>query len=270
MSATYDFIIDLARAHCPPPARLLDVGCGGGQVVRNAARAGYDAWGVDTFQDVWMQYAGQAAAALGDRLRVVSPGENLPFEDRAFDLVLSNQVFEHIADLPRHAAEIARVLRPGGVLIAIFPTREVVIEPHLRAPFVHRAPNGSARQRMLLGLAHGLGCTSAPRAGRAEWIASATDSLSRQIFYRRCGDIPGVLAPWFSVKDRAEPWFMRDRLRRSSRMRALSGLFAAPAFDPLLRFLCLRLANAVFVLRRNQDGPDKGCYRLNLPPDAPL
>jgi SAM-dependent methyltransferase len=250
MSATYDFIIDLARSCRAPPARLLDFGCGAGQVVRNAIDAGYDAWGADTYQDVWTQYADPAAKALGDRLRAVSPGAPLPFADGEFDLVVSNQVFEHLTEPRQAAAEIARVMRPGGFLIAIFPTREVLIEPHLRAPMVHWFPNGSARQLLFLSLSHRLGFTSAPGSDRKEWIGSATDSLRRRIFYLRARDVPHALAPWFQVERRAEPWFMRDRLQRSPRLHALSGLFAAPAFDPLLRFLCVRLANAVFVLRK--------------------
>jgi SAM-dependent methyltransferase len=44
-------------------------------------------------------------------------GENLPFADGSFDLVYSRQVFEHIRYPDRVAAEIFRVLRPGGLFI---------------------------------------------------------------------------------------------------------------------------------------------------------
>src|SRR5689334_11082550 len=43
--------------------------------------------------------------------------ESLPFDDGAFDLVLSSQVIEHVLDAPAAMRELARVLRPGGTLI---------------------------------------------------------------------------------------------------------------------------------------------------------
>ena len=45
----------------------------------------------------------------------------LSFSDQSFDLVLCNELFEHVYDLPRALGEIARVLRPGGRLVATFP-----------------------------------------------------------------------------------------------------------------------------------------------------
>jgi hypothetical protein len=45
----------------------------------------------------------------------------LTFPDRSFDLVVCNEVFEHVYDLPQALREILRVLRPGGRLLATFP-----------------------------------------------------------------------------------------------------------------------------------------------------
>lgn len=47
--------------------------------------------------------------------------ERLSFPDGGFDVVVVNEIFEHVPDLPATLAEIARVLRPGGVLISTFP-----------------------------------------------------------------------------------------------------------------------------------------------------
>lgn len=41
----------------------------------------------------------------------------LPFEDGAFDLVVSNQVLEHLVDTDLFVSEIRRLLRPGGVAV---------------------------------------------------------------------------------------------------------------------------------------------------------
>jgi len=46
---------------------------------------------------------------------------NLTYQDDAFDVVISNEVFEHLPDLPAALRELARVTRPGGTLLATFP-----------------------------------------------------------------------------------------------------------------------------------------------------
>ncbi len=45
----------------------------------------------------------------------------LSYQDDAFDIVISNEVFEHLPDLPASLRELVRVTRPGGTLIATFP-----------------------------------------------------------------------------------------------------------------------------------------------------
>ena len=50
-------------------------------------------------------------------------GDRLGFSDSTFDLVLSFDVFEHIADSDAHLAEVARVLRPGGAYALQTPNK---------------------------------------------------------------------------------------------------------------------------------------------------
>jgi SAM-dependent methyltransferase len=57
---------------------------------------------------------GVRAAQLKTRI-VPGDAQSLPFEDASFDAVVSSSVFEHLSDPARAAAEVARVLRPGGV-----------------------------------------------------------------------------------------------------------------------------------------------------------
>lgn len=68
-------------------------------------------------------------------------GENLPFADGAFDVVLSFDVIEHVQDVRRTLAECWRVLKPGGHCIHIFPSFWHPVQHHLtlvtRAPFIH-------------------------------------------------------------------------------------------------------------------------------------
>lgn len=103
-------ILPLIAQHLPSSGRLLDVGCGEGQVARVAADAGLDVVGVDpalTQVVVARERAGGPSYAQGSATA-------LGVEDESVDAVVACLVFEHIPDVDAALAEVARVLRPGG------------------------------------------------------------------------------------------------------------------------------------------------------------
>lgn len=59
----------------------------------------------------------------------------LPFGQDEFDFVFSTSVMEHVLDPGDALREIARVLRPQGLSIHVFPSRWRPVEPHIRVPF---------------------------------------------------------------------------------------------------------------------------------------
>ncbi|MDQ3991828.1 MAG: methyltransferase domain-containing protein [Actinomycetota bacterium] len=97
----------------PPPHRpgavLLDLACGGGLMAPLVH--GYRHVGVD------VSAASLAVAARHRVTPVRADVTALPFADRVADVVVAGEVFEHVSDLEALVAEIARVLRPGGVLV---------------------------------------------------------------------------------------------------------------------------------------------------------
>ena len=61
---------------------------------------------------------------------VCGVGEQLPFAQGYFDLVLSHEVIEHVQDDRQALAEMVRVLRPGGRLVLFCPNRGYPFETH--------------------------------------------------------------------------------------------------------------------------------------------
>jgi ubiquinone/menaquinone biosynthesis C-methylase UbiE len=113
----------LAQARVEPGMRVLDVGCGRGEIIRHCARLGADAVGID--------YAPVAVRMTRDLIRSDGsdvPGylgvaradaKRLPFARQSFDRVLMFDVVEHLYPWELHEAflEVCRVLKPEGRLI---------------------------------------------------------------------------------------------------------------------------------------------------------
>jgi len=124
-----------------PAFKALDYGCGAGEIVKLMRDDGLDAWGCETFYEGG-DLSSRVPPELKDRILVMQ-GDRIPFPDNTFDLLMSNQVLEHVADLDVVLSEVSRVLKPGGVCLSLFPHREVWREGHCNIPFLHRFPKGS-------------------------------------------------------------------------------------------------------------------------------
>jgi SAM-dependent methyltransferase len=102
-----------------PGARVLDVGCGSGTFTGLLAERGYKASGIDISPKL-VALARRKFPAIdfheGD-------AENLPFDAGQFDGVLLSGLVHHFPDPRRLAAEVFRVLRPGGRFVAFDPNR---------------------------------------------------------------------------------------------------------------------------------------------------
>jgi len=111
--------------------RALDVGCGVGVYMRAFRQFTPHVFGIE----IEGERARQATACGAV---VQAPGEALPFADGTFDLVLSHEVIEHVADDRVSVAEMVRVLRSpapsvgqaGGRLLLFCPNRLYPFETH--------------------------------------------------------------------------------------------------------------------------------------------
>jgi SAM-dependent methyltransferase len=99
--------------------RVLEIGSGRGALLADLVERGVRAVGIEPSATL-------AADARGGHPRLPlarMSGDRLGFRDSTFDLVLSFDVFEHIADSDAHVAEVARVLRSGGAYALQTPNK---------------------------------------------------------------------------------------------------------------------------------------------------
>lgn len=173
LSATHAHILDTVAAELEARpdmrhVRLLDIGCGDGLLLAYLIRAlpgrftdrNFAFFGFDV-ADHGVQpkdFFEQTRALLDhvdpqtpwrDRLALISEHDTWPYEAGAFEVVVSNQVLEHVADIDLFFGQSARVLVEGGFGLHMFPARHALLEPHLRLPFVHWISDVEARRRVI-------------------------------------------------------------------------------------------------------------------------
>ena len=134
----------LNLAHIQPGENVLDVGCGTGDLTllaKSAAGPSGTVFGIDASPEmvaVAQHKATQSGFAVDFQAGLI---ENLTFPDSTFDVVLSSLMMHHLPDETKRQglAEIHRVLKPGGRLLAVDFKRPTSGVERLIQPFLfHR------------------------------------------------------------------------------------------------------------------------------------
>jgi ubiquinone/menaquinone biosynthesis C-methylase UbiE len=99
--------------------KILEIGCGTGGLVNDLSKKGFDIIGIDISQE---------AIAFGikkfkDIKLSVQAAEQLPYPDGSFNVVLSFDLFEHIARVDRHVSEVYRILVDDGYYLLQTPNK---------------------------------------------------------------------------------------------------------------------------------------------------
>lgn len=108
-------LLDLFLSATPGP-EVLDAGAGQGTMSTRLERLGYEVTSTDVSQAAVEALRGRLAGPVAEASVTA-----LPFEDESFDGAVLGEVLEHVEDDRGALDELARVLRPGGVLAASVP-----------------------------------------------------------------------------------------------------------------------------------------------------
>jgi len=118
--------LSMINRHAPLTGqRLLEVGCGLGMYTSQYRRR--FAAQVEAF-DVELKRV--AVARLDTPHALVAAGEAMPYPTNYFDVVISNEVIEHVGDDRASMAEMVRVCKPGGRIVVFCPNRWYPVEQH--------------------------------------------------------------------------------------------------------------------------------------------
>jgi len=102
-----------------PPRRVLDVGCGEGQLTAALADAGFETIGADVAEEP-LSRAREQHPRL--ELRLLPLEGEWPLPDASFDAVWAGETIEHVADTAGWLSQVRRVLRSGGLLLLSTPS----------------------------------------------------------------------------------------------------------------------------------------------------
>lgn len=195
--------------------RVLDYGCGAGQIVIELRKRKVDAFGCDVFYEGG-DYSKSVDAELVDAgvIRRMD-GVTIPFHCSTFDFIINNQVMEHVDNLDSVLAELQRVLKPGGMVLSLFPEKGVWREGHCGIPFLHWFPKNShpriyyAAGFRTLGFGYHKGTKSVML-----WSQDVCKWLDQWTHYRTRAEIHSIYSKYFSDIRHIEDHWLQLRLGR--------------------------------------------------------
>lgn len=198
-------VTEVSRFTPGKTVRILDAGCGDCRFIAYLNETlplvspdrEYEFYGFD-INDFWpIENFGHAIGRLErshpetpwrDQISRIPAESKWPYADAFFDIIVSNQVGEHVQDHYQFFSEVSRCLDPDGFSVHLFPLKHVLMEWHVLMPLAHRIGNYDLlRSLMSLYGQFGGGVVRKHRdrtelgrlaAGHAEYVIKFTNYIS--------------------------------------------------------------------------------------------
>ena len=193
--------------------RILDAGCGNCELVSYLQKfvpifndsIGVEVYGFDVsdskvqFGDYCTKAHQMLAERFDDidwnaRIKIISTKDKWPFDNSYFDIIVSNQVLEHVQNHHSFFSENYRVQKMDGFAIHLFPLKNYIIEGHVRLPFAHRFNNWHSIYTYLKILSY-------LRLGKWKYLA---DKCSVDDFSKSYSDFLSFYCNYLSMSDLIE------------------------------------------------------------------
>lgn len=254
MHINYQYLLHFIRNNSfGQKTRSLDFGCGAATVVSAARHEGLDVYGTDVF------YAAnknrqivEQKGLLGTIITEIKNGRTV-FPDEHFDVIVNNQVLEHVEDLDQTLKELKRILKRGGTLLSLFPSKEVWWEGHRKLFFLHWfAPGNPLRVYYayfwrILGKG-GFKGDKTPM----EWARYSCQWIDKFTFYRPQKEIISLFAQYFNELSYLENDYLLFRLKHEhpNLYPSIKRLMELPPFDKFFQTIVRKRAGMVFAARK--------------------
>lgn len=121
LAGRLSMLANMVSCHAPTGGRVLDLGCGTGDLARHLSAVGFQVTGCDVSASMLTTAATIGPADAVNWVQLSAHWQVLPFSDGAFDAVVASSVLEYVGSPAVVLAECARVMRPGAVVLATVP-----------------------------------------------------------------------------------------------------------------------------------------------------
>ena len=228
--SNYLFVADLvdklinSQKRDQSPINVLDLGCGDCKLLSELrARHAPEQlilYGVDIYVDK------ERFQRVSSQNESISIFDILPYDDLSdlgvsFDLIVCNQVLEHVDDAQRLIDIASRKIKNNGFFVASYPTSEIIIEPHLFIPLIHRFSCSMPRViafnvKFVIAKVFNLGRTSRLKwSERESYIKDMLAHMKENLFYRSKQDYDSMLRSVGSPTDVSYSYIDSSRSSRA-------------------------------------------------------